>query len=60
MVMVEENKIYEKFKPPFRLGKSKKRAILDSNGCEVVIFPEGLEYMAEDYVKYLNEKCNII
>lgn len=53
-------KINAKFIPPFRIGKKQKRAVLDSRGYEVVIFPVGLENLAEDYCKYLNKKNKVI
>jgi len=43
------------FKPPFRVGKKQGRAVLDSNGHEVVVFSKGCEYMANDYVTLINE-----
>lgn len=44
--------------PPYRLGNNQRRAVLDSNGSVVVIFPFGREDMAEEYVKFLNrEHC---
>ena len=43
------------FKPPFRIGEKQSRAVLDANGKEVVVFPKGCEYMANDYVKLINE-----
>ena len=39
---------------PFRLGKKQKRAVLDSNGYEVVIFPKGCEYLALNFVESIN------
>jgi hypothetical protein len=39
----------------YRLGKKQKRAILDSKGIEVVIFPKGKELYAELFVEFLNK-----
>ena len=44
------------FTPPFRLGRKQKRAVLDSKGKELVLFPVGLEDYAKEYVEYLNKK----
>lgn len=44
------------FTPPFRVGKKQGRAVLDSNGHEVVVFPNGLEDMAQEYCDFLNSK----
>lgn len=44
------------FKPPFRVGKKQSRAVLDSLGHEVVVFPKGLESMALEYCEFLNSK----
>lgn len=40
---------------PFRLGKKQNRAVLDSLGHEVVVFPKGCEYLASDYIKLMND-----
>jgi len=40
----------------YRLGKKQKRAVLDEDGIEVVIFPKGKEKYAEDFVNFLNQK----
>lgn len=40
---------------PFRLGEKQLRAVLDANGQEVVIFPEGCEYLASEYVENIND-----
>lgn len=45
----------KQFVLPFRLWEKELRAVLDANGKEVVVFPEGCEYMADDYVKRINE-----
>lgn len=42
------------FTPPYRLGRKQKRAVLDANGLELVIFPVSAEFAAEMYVNYLN------
>ncbi len=44
------------FTPPFRLGRKHNRAVLDSKGKEVVLFPIGLEDYAKEYVDFLNSK----
>lgn len=43
-----------RFTPPFRVGRKQKRAVLDSNGLEVIIFPKGQEEMAKGYCEALN------
>lgn len=44
---------------PLRIGRKQKRAILDSNGLEVVIFPVGNEKIAALTVELLNQDyCN--
>ena len=43
------------FKPPFMVGKIQDRAVLDSDGREVVVFPKGCEYLALEYVELINE-----
>jgi len=48
-----------KFTPPFRVGRKTKRAILDANGLEYVVFKEGLEMEAQDFCNYLNKKNGI-
>jgi hypothetical protein len=45
-----------KFTPPFRVGRKTKRAVLDANGLEYVVFKEGLEAEAQDFCNYLNKK----
>lgn len=42
------------FKPPFRVGRKQGRAVLDSEGMQVVVFPKGLERYAIQYVDHLN------
>jgi len=44
----------EVFTPPFRLGASQKRAILDSKGKEVIIMPINSDKQAQMYCDYLN------
>ena len=41
---VEQSPIPYRF--PFRIGRKQKRAMLDANGLEIVIFPEGNEEIA--------------
>lgn len=48
-----------KYTPPFRVGRKQNRAVLDSNGLEVVIFPEGNERFAQSFCNHLN-KVNAI
>ena len=43
-----------KFIPPFRVGKKQQRAVLDSQGKELVVFPKGRESYALEYVDFLN------
>lgn len=45
----------KRFYPPYRLGLKQNRAVLDSMGHEVVLFPKGCEYLASRYVEHLNE-----
>ena len=42
-----------KFTPPFRVGRKQKRAILDSKGLEVIVFPTS-KVQARMYCNYLN------
>jgi len=44
------------FIAPFRVGKKQKRAVLDSRGYEVVVFPIGMEEWAIEYCEFLNIK----
>lgn len=44
-----------KYNKPFRVGKKQKRAVLDANGLEVVIFPKGNEFYAEYFCECLND-----
>lgn len=46
----------EVFTPPFRLGRKQQRAVLDSLGKEVVIFPPNSAIQAALYVNYLNDE----
>ena len=41
---------------PYRVGKKQHRAILDANGIEVLVFPQGKEADAIEYCNYLNRK----
>lgn len=50
--------MHKQFIAPFRLGKKQLRAVLDSMGREVVIFPVGCEYFASEYVRMLNEEIH--
>lgn len=43
-----------KFTPPFRVGKSQGRAVLDATGSTVLLFESGRERQAELYCDYLN------
>lgn len=45
-----------KYKPPFRVGKKQKRAVLDATGIEVVLFRKGDEEMASAYCELLNDE----
>ncbi len=49
-----ENRYSDYFTPPFRVGRHQKRAVLDSQSHEVVIFPVGREVQAMLYCNYLN------
>lgn len=49
----------EVFTPPFRLGRKQQRAVLDSKGKEVVIFPPNSSIQANLYVNYLNGETKI-
>lgn len=40
---------------PLRLGRKQKRAILDAEGIEVVVFPIGREDLAKETVNLLNQ-----
>ena len=42
------------FTPPFRIGRKQKRAILDTNGKEVILMPHNSEKQAQMYCDYLN------
>lgn len=46
----------EVFTPPFRLGRKQQRAVLDSLGKEVVVFPPNSAIQASLYVNYLNRE----
>lgn len=56
MPVLPEDYIALRFSPPFRVGKKQKRAVLDSNGLEVVLFPRGAEQWAEIYCAALNRE----
>ncbi len=38
-----------------RLGKKQKRAVLDSKGNEIVVFPKGKEWYAKKFVELFNK-----
>lgn len=42
------------FKPPFRVGRKKGRAVVDSNGRELYTFHEGMEEMAQQFCDFMN------
>lgn len=44
------------FLPPFRVGRKQRRAVLDSEGREVLVVPHGLEEYASEFADYLNSK----
>ena len=45
------------FWPPYRVGRKQKRAVLDSRGLEVVIFPEHTPtLMVIEYCMFLNNQ----
>lgn len=46
--------VSRRFSAPFRVGRKQSRAVLDSKGLEVVIFPTGLESWALEYCRILN------
>jgi predicted phosphatase len=43
----------DKYTPPFRIGRKQKKAVVDSNGLEVVLFTHS-EQQAKLYCEYLN------
>jgi hypothetical protein len=45
----------KEFVKPFRLGKKQQRAVLDTNGRELIVFPKGREQYALEYVEFLNK-----
>lgn len=47
-----------KYTHPYRVGKKQNRAVLDANGLEVVIFPEGNEIFAQEFCQMLNNKSS--
>lgn len=40
----------------YRVGKSTKRSVLNSDGTLVVMFEEGMEQLAQEFVNFLNNK----
>jgi hypothetical protein len=42
--------------PKYRVGRKQKRAVLDEQGHEVVIFPAGKEKETQEYCDFLNSK----
>lgn len=49
--------VSSRFCPPYRVGKKQKRAVLDSKGLEVVIFPEHTPaLMVIEYCMFLNNQ----
>lgn len=44
--------------PPYRIGRSSGRAVLDADSKELITFPKKMEKWAEDYCNYLNQKAN--
>ena len=54
-----ESRYDKKFTPPFRVGRKQGRAVLDSKGIEVIVFPNS-EEQAQKYCDYLNEPINEI
>jgi hypothetical protein len=57
-IQVEEVKVIEKPKyipkSPFRVGRKRKRAVLDFNGVEVTLFREGAEDLAQQFCDWIN------
>ena len=43
-----------KYKPPFRVGRKQRKAVLDATGVEVVFFSDS-EEQAKAYCEYLNK-----
>ena len=52
--MAKEKK-FSDYRSPFRVGRRKKRAVLDSRGHEVIVFQKGQEQMATELVDLLNK-----
>jgi uncharacterized membrane protein YvbJ len=54
--MTEDEVKYDtkKYTPPFRVGKHQGKAVIDSNGREVIFFKDS-EEQAQLYCDYLNE-----
>lgn len=55
---MEINNIKKEFKPPFRVGKKRNRAILDNEDKQYLLFPIGFENEAIEYCEFLNFKKN--
>lgn len=47
---------HKEFMPPFRLGRKNKNAVLDANGLEIIVFPEGSEFFAEKFCIFANKE----
>ena len=45
----------KRFVLPFRIGLKQNRAVLDSQGKEIVLFPKGCEYLALQFVEAIND-----
>ena len=43
----------------YRVGRKTKRAVLDQDGLEIVVFNKGQEQMAQEFVNYLNDKLTL-
>lgn len=46
----------KKISYPYRVGRKQKRAILDAQGLEVIVFAVGRENEAQEYCDFLNQK----
>lgn len=42
------------YKFPFRVGRKQRRAVLDAEGREIVVFPKGCEDMAIEFATFKN------
>ena len=51
-----KEKSFKDYQPAFRVGRRKRRAVLDGRGFEVVVFRKGQEEMAAEFVEMLNKK----